>query len=77
MQVTLPNGEQREAAQVGFRSLTEHWNEYLLEDGSAIKVKLVATNVYRVEGETDDKGQPVYFLESQNIMVVSAATGGS
>jgi len=67
-----PNGEPIDAVEVGFRALGEHWNEYLLDDNSVVKLKLVVTSVNRVEGHTDAKGQPVYVVESTNVMSVSA-----
>ena len=50
----------------------EKWNQYLLDDGSLIKMKPVATKVLRVEGKFDEEGSPVYLVKSTNIMSVSA-----
>jgi hypothetical protein len=36
-------GEEVEAEVVGFRAAGEHWNEYLLDDGTVFKIKLVVT----------------------------------
>lgn len=56
-----------------FRAGGEHWNEYLVDDGSVIKLKLVATEVLRVEGEYDPMGNPIYLVQSTNVMAVDAA----
>lgn len=72
--ITGPDGQPADAVEVGFRSLGEHWNEYQLDDNSVIKLKLVVTAVNRIDGHTDEKGQPVYFVESTNVMSVSAPT---
>lgn len=55
-----------------FRSGGEHWNEYLVDDGSVIKIKLVATEVLRLDGEFDANGSPVYLVQSANVMAVDA-----
>lgn len=70
--VRLPDGREVEAVELGFRTGGEHWNEYLLDDGSVVKLKQVMTSVVRVEGEYDPSGAPVYLAQSTNIMAVSA-----
>lgn len=67
-----PNGQMADASEVGFRGSGEYWNEYLLDDGTVVRIKLVVTNVYRLDGQRDPEGQPLYVVKSNNIMVVSA-----
>ena len=67
-----PNGDPVDSVEVGYRTLGEHWNEYLLDDGSVVRLKLVVTSVNRIDGHTDAKGQPLYQVESLNVMSVSA-----
>lgn len=57
--------------EVGFRSSGEHWNEYLADDGALIRVKLVATEVLRVDGIYDAEGNPAYIVKSTNVTNVS------
>ncbi len=61
-----------DVTEVGFRSTGEYWNEYLLDDGTVARIKLVVANVFRVDGQTDNKGQPFYVIESTNITSISA-----
>lgn len=61
-----------DGTEVGFRASGEHWNEYLLDDGSVIRIKLVVTNVVRIDGMHDNNGDPVYTVNSTNVMGVSA-----
>lgn len=68
-----PDGTPRDVTEVGFRSMGEHWNEYLLDDGTVARAKLVVTTVYRIDGQVDHKGQPVYLLESTNVVATSAS----
>ena len=48
-------------------SSTEHWNEYLLEDGTILRVKLVLVRAYRLENGN------YYWLHQQVSDVRSAA----
>jgi hypothetical protein len=68
----LPDGREVEIQPIGFRTTAEHWNEYFLDDGSVVRVKLVATEVSRVEGEFDDDGNPAYVVKSATVLAVSS-----
>jgi hypothetical protein len=70
--VPLPDGGQAEGELIGFRSGGEHWNEYLLDDGTALKMKLVVTEVIRLEGHYDAAGNPVYVVNSTNVVSADA-----
>lgn len=51
----------------------ETWNQYLLADGSVVKMKIVVTDVLRVENEYDAEGNPVYYVKSSNVVSVNAS----
>ena len=72
-QVPGPDGAMHDATEIGFRSSGEHWNEYLLDDGTVARIKLVVTGVLRLDGMRDQKGQPVYLIESTNVTSISAS----
>lgn len=63
-----PDGPEKDAERVDIQQANEYWNEYLLADGSIIKLKVVATEVWRVENEYDADGNPVYLVKSQNVL---------
>ncbi len=65
-----PNGPV-EATEVGFRSSGEYWNEYLLDDGTVVRLKVVVLEVLRADGQYDEEGNPIYLVKSNNLMVVS------
>jgi len=67
-----PDGVVHDAVELGCRPTGEHWNEYLLDDGTVARLKLVVTNAYRIDALRDPKGQPVYIVESTNVTVISA-----
>jgi hypothetical protein len=70
--IKLPNGQEVEGFELTFRSSGEEWNEYLIDDGTVLRFKSVVTEVIRVEGAYDDQGQPLYLVNAQNIVKVSA-----
>ena len=47
----------------------EPWSEYMLEDGSKIKVKQVAINIVKLEQKNPD-GTPNYIIQGQTIISV-------
>jgi hypothetical protein len=61
-----------DATEVGFRAAGENWNEYLADDGSVIRVKLVVTEILRVDDQYDQDGNPAYLVRSTNVTSVSA-----
>ncbi|MDA2924473.1 hypothetical protein MYX65_07430 [Acidobacteria bacterium AH-259-L09] len=63
-------GKDVEAEEIGFQSRKEEWNEYILDDGSTVKIKLVATNIFKTD-QVDQQGTPIYLVKSQNIMTVT------
>ncbi len=70
--IPLPDGTFVEGTIMPFQAGGEHWNEYLVEDGSVLRVKLVATEVVRVDDYYDEEGNPIYVLNSTNVLTVSA-----
>jgi hypothetical protein len=67
------SGEEVEALPVEINQSSEYWNQYLLDDGTIIKMKLVATKVFRVLDKYDEDANPIYLVKSTNIMAVNAA----
>lgn len=61
-----------DVTEVGYRASGEHWNEYLLDDKTVLRVKTVVTEVVRVDGMYDEGGDPAYLIKSQNVISVSA-----
>lgn len=66
-----PEGPEKEAQLIDVQQSNEHWNQYLLGDGTVIKMKLVATEVWRVDGEYDQDGNPMYVVKSSNVLTVN------
>ena len=66
------DGEEVEADVIGFRTTSEHWNEYLLDDGTVFRIKLVVTEIARVKDRFDEKGDPVYAASHTQVTAVDA-----
>lgn len=61
-----------EATPVDVNQASEYFNQYFLEDGTVLKMKLVATKVFRLDDRYDQEGNPVYFVQSTNVLSVNA-----
>lgn len=70
--IPLQDGSTIEGTVMPFQTGGEHWNEYLVDDGSVLRLKLVATEVIRLDGQFDQEGNPLYMVNSTNVLTVSA-----
>jgi hypothetical protein len=61
-----------DATPIGLISSTEHWNEYLAADGTVLRLKAVATELFRLDNLHDPDGNPMYVLRTNQVMTVSA-----
>jgi hypothetical protein len=66
------DGSTVEVTELSFRSSGENWNEYLVDDGTVVRVKLVVTEIARIDGEYDPDGNPAYLIKSANVTAISA-----
>lgn len=66
-------GRDVEATLVDFVIGREDWNEYQLHDGTVLRLRVVVSEVFRLHGEWDAEGNPVYIVKSGNVLVVRAA----
>ena len=63
----LFNGQQHDATLIPVRSSQEPWSEYLLDDGSVVRLRNVVTEIYRLDDVYDQEGNPVYHIKSSNV----------
>jgi hypothetical protein len=66
-------GHDIEVADVPIKKATEFFNEYELEDGSVLRVKSVATAIYRIEGQFV-QDRPVYLVLTSPAVNVTSST---
>jgi hypothetical protein len=67
-----PDGQEHEAEPIGFRTSGEHFNEYLLDDGTVLRIKLVLTEVFKVKDAYDRDGNPAYLARHSQVIVVDS-----
>ncbi len=67
-----PDGREHEAESIGFRSSGEHFNEYLLDDGTVLRIKLVVTKVLWIKDIYDQQGNPTYMAQHSQVTAVDA-----
>ncbi len=72
MPVMKWQGRDVDGLEVRFRSNHEEWNEYVLEDGTYLRMKAVVSEIIRLNGEYDPEGNPIYIVKSANMLVVKA-----
>ena len=65
-------GQEIDATEIDFQTRKEEWNEYQLVDGTIIKMKLVISEIYRIDGNYDAEGNPLYQIKSANVPVVKS-----
>ena len=65
-------GNEHTAVSVEFEPEKESFSTYVLHDGSMLKLKVVLTEVWRVEGAYSPNGDPVYMIQASQIMSVNA-----
>jgi len=61
-----------EALDMDFKSVKEDWNEYQINDGTIIRMKVVVTNIAKLTDKYDNDGNPIYVVKSSNVLAVSA-----
>ena len=65
-------GKDFEAELIDVNQAKELWNEYLLDDGSVLKLKVIVTEVAKLVDVQDKDGNPVYVVKSGNVLVVNS-----
>ena len=70
--IAIGPGQFADGETVEVQQASEHWNQYLLADGSVVRLKVVVTEIWRVEGQYDNDGNPKYIVRSGNVLAVSS-----
>lgn len=50
----------------------EEWSIYELSDGTILRMKPVVTSIIKIVGQYDPQGNPLYMVQSSNVLGVSA-----
>ena len=71
-EVTLPDGTKAQAREVAVEASNERWSEYTLADGTMFRAKLNIVGVWVVEGKTDQRGNPMLFINGAPTVAVTS-----
>jgi hypothetical protein len=66
--VTLPDGNKVQATQEEFVPTKEEWNEYKLTDGTIIRIKIVVSEIFRLDQKDPATGKPNFMVKSKSVM---------
>lgn len=67
-----PGQPPADAELMEFTKSDEKWNVYELDDGTQIRMRATAVEVWRIVNAYDNDGNPVYVIKSQNITSVNS-----
>ena len=59
-----------EAIEVDFDADAEPWSTYKLSDGTTLKLRTTVTGVFRLDGEHDQMGNPLYNVSHTTLIRV-------
>lgn len=68
MPIRIRPEDLEKAEDIDIKEEKENWNVYKLEDGSQIKLKLIVTGVKRLTTKWQPDGNPIYLVNSRNVM---------
>jgi len=67
-------GQMVNAEELRFTPIKEEYSEYKLSDGKIMRIRVVLTEVYRLEEKDEVTGKDNYFIKSAPIVTVEEPT---
>jgi hypothetical protein len=64
VQVPIPGGPVAQGVEIDVSESNEKWSQFVLEDGSVIRVKPSVLSFIRIDGQYDTDGNPVYAMKA-------------
>ena len=74
--ITDNSGKTHEGTVVPVLESSERFSDVRLGDGTLIRIKASVVEALRAEGEYDQDGNPVYIIQSTNIVRISEVPDG-
>lgn len=65
-------GKTVDGLDMDFKSIKEDWNEYQINDGTIVRMKVVVVNIAKLTDKYDNEGNPVYIVKTSNVLAISA-----
>jgi hypothetical protein len=75
MQIRDPEGTLIEAERIAITHSDDPWLIYDLEDGTQLRIRIVVSSVFRLNGKYTLDGDPVYVVRSQNVVAADVPDG--
>ena len=63
-------GQQVEAEVMDFKAVAEAWSTYRLDDGTIVKVKIIASDIFKLPSADPVTGLPNLIVRSSNVMSI-------
>lgn len=70
-------GKMVDAEKMEFKLLDEAWSAYRLEDGTIIKIKVIASEIFKLPGTDPLTGAPQVLVKSTNVVVAEPPSTSS
>jgi hypothetical protein len=70
--INIGPGKTKMGELVEIEKSSEPWAEYQLSDGTIFKIKIVMSEIWRLDGEFDAAGNPTYFFKAAPLTSVRA-----
>lgn len=67
-----PDNRLVEAELMDVQTSSEPWSQYLLGDGTTLKLKVIVTEIWRAIDVYDNDRNPLYVAKSNNVLVVNS-----
>jgi hypothetical protein len=74
MKIMGPKGQPVEAEQQHFKPIHEPWSEYELEDGKILKIRIIVSEIYKLDEVDKVTGRNAYMVKSDNIVSMEEPT---
>jgi hypothetical protein len=66
-------GREVDGAEVSVEESQEKFNQYVLEDGTVLKLKTVLVSIVRIDGQYDSDGNPAYVVKTAPVVGIVSA----
>jgi hypothetical protein len=72
IKVNMPGIGPVDGTEVAVLESNERWTDIKLDDGATLRIRPVVMAVTRLDGRYDPQGNPMYAVQAQQVMTVSA-----
>jgi hypothetical protein len=69
-QVKGSKGQMVNAEQLSFKPISEGFNEYELSDGNKLKIRIILSEIFKLDEKDEMTGRNNYFIKSAPIMSI-------